>query len=138
MGAGKSTFAREVLRALQVTSAPEGSPTFAIAHEYSGVRPGPGASRIIHLDLYRLEDPEEFEAAGISSYFWDDPEAILLCEWTSLWPDLENALLEDSRHDRWKVRLEFSEPPLNEGRRIRIDRYPSGTGLLEDGANLLK
>jgi len=104
MGAGKSTFARALLRGLNDDLPPEGSPTFAIAHEYEQ----PGRLRLIHLDLYRIEKPEEFEAAGVPAYFWENPDAVILSEWTSRWPELQENLLAETRHDRWVVQLEFS------------------------------
>jgi tRNA threonylcarbamoyladenosine biosynthesis protein TsaE len=117
MGAGKSTFARALLSSLGFRLPPEGSPTFAIAHEYEEA----GIPRTVHIDLYRIEDEEELEAAGIHAMFWDSPESIILSEWASNWPSLESALLEDPRHDRWRVRLEFQEQdPLK--RSVRIER----------------
>ena len=116
MGAGKSTFARALLRGMGFTLPPEGSPTFAIAHEYEQVN----VPRLIHLDLYRLEDPEEFEAAGVPAYFWENPDAVVLSEWTSRWSELEQNLLADSRHDRWIVQLEWGNAP--DRRNIRILR----------------
>jgi tRNA threonylcarbamoyl adenosine modification protein YjeE len=117
MGAGKSTFARALLSGLGFRLLPEGSPTFAIAHEYEEA----GVPRTVHIDLYRIEDEEELQAAGIYAMFWDSPESIILSEWTSNWPSLELALLEDPRHDRWRVRLEFADQdPLK--RSIRIER----------------
>src|SRR3954471_23594503 len=70
LGAGKTTFARALLEGIGVTQPPEGSPTFAIAHEYrvsEGVSRGP----VIHIDLYRLKSEGELEAAGIAAYFWE-------------------------------------------------------------------
>jgi len=117
MGAGKSTFARALLSGLGFQLPPEGSPTFAIAHEYCE----PGVPRTVHLDLYRLEDEQELEAAGITSMFWDSSDSIMLSEWTSNWPLLESALLEDPRHDRWRVLIgELQEAPLR--RSIRIEQ----------------
>src|SRR5581483_10858229 len=50
MGAGKSTFARALIRALGVDQGAEGSPTFAIAHEYRSKKKGRDCA-IVHLDL---------------------------------------------------------------------------------------
>lgn len=115
MGAGKSTFARALMGGLGLRLPPEGSPTFAIAHEYSE----PGSPRLVHLDLYRLEDEDELEAAGISAYFWEQDDAMVLSEWTSRWPRLRDAILEDPRHQRWQVELE----PVDRGTRRRIRIY---------------
>ncbi len=107
LGAGKSTFARELLQALGVEQATQGSPTFAIAHEYVG-RAFP---RIVHLDLYRLKSEREIEDAGLFEYFWD-PECIVICEWLSLWSDFEGKVFKAGRN--WRVALSF--PALAEAR----------------------
>jgi tRNA threonylcarbamoyladenosine biosynthesis protein TsaE len=53
LGAGKTTFARSVVRALGVNG-PAQSPTYALVHHYDGRR-GP----VYHVDCYRLGSPEE-------------------------------------------------------------------------------
>src|SRR4051812_3947202 len=55
MGAGKSTFARALIEALGVRQVPEGSPSFAIAHEYLT----DAKLEVIHLDLYRIRSEAE-------------------------------------------------------------------------------
>ena len=61
LGAGKTAFSRGVLRGLgyegRVTS-----PTFAIANEYQT----PGGP-VVHLDLYRLTDPDSLYEIGFDS-----------------------------------------------------------------------
>jgi tRNA threonylcarbamoyladenosine biosynthesis protein TsaE len=106
MGAGKTTFARAVLQGLGVVQPPEGSPTFAIAHEY--VAPG---GPVAHIDLYRIKHESELEDAGIHHYFWER-EMRVLCEWVSLWPGLWSALTEEpqAREARtWIVRILMAE-----------------------------
>lgn len=106
MGVGKTTFSRVLLKALGVVQPPEGSPTFAIAHEYDGP-----ACDIVHVDFYRLRSEAEIEAAGIESYFWERC-AIVIAEWTSMWPRFEASLLRDSEGQRnWRVELSFNEDP---------------------------
>ncbi len=53
LGAGKTTFARAVVRGLGATELAT-SPTYALVHRYAGRR-GP----VFHLDCYRLRAPEE-------------------------------------------------------------------------------
>ena len=114
MGVGKSTFARALLLALGVVQPPEGSPTFAIAHEYQSAR-----GDVVHIDLYRLKGEHEIEDAGIHAYFWDR-NMISITEWASLWPGFEASLFLMPENLRiWRVSMKFS---TNEnGREIVID-----------------
>jgi tRNA threonylcarbamoyl adenosine modification protein YjeE len=104
LGAGKSTFARALLHAVGVHQPPEGSPTFAIAHEYDSKKGG-----VVHVDLYRLKSEAEIEESGILAYLWER-KLIAILEWASLWPEFETSLFEGSRvqDERiWQVSLVF-------------------------------
>ena len=76
MGAGKSTFIRELCRALGVEDDLANSPSFSIINEY---RSDTTAELIYHFDFYRIEDLEEALDLGIEDYF--DSGAICLIEW---------------------------------------------------------
>ena len=86
LGAGKTVLARSVLRELGLEGeAP--SPTFAIVQPY-----GPPETRIPvwHVDLYRIEDPEEAVELGLEEARRD---AAVLIEWPErlgdgLWNDV--------------------------------------------------
>ena len=73
LGSGKSTFARGVLRALGVQGAIK-SPSYTLLENYEL----PGIS-VVHLDLYRLLDPEELEHLGLPDYH--RPGFLWLVEW---------------------------------------------------------
>jgi tRNA threonylcarbamoyladenosine biosynthesis protein TsaE len=73
LGSGKSTFARGALRALGVTGAIK-SPSYTLLETYE--LPGVEA---LHLDLYRLNDPEELEHLGLGDYY--RPDTLWLVEW---------------------------------------------------------
>lgn len=73
LGAGKSTLARELLRALGVQG-PIRSPTYTLVERYTV----PGGEAW-HLDLYRIGDPGELEFLGL-----DPAEA---CLWLVEWPE---------------------------------------------------
>jgi tRNA threonylcarbamoyl adenosine modification protein YjeE len=112
MGAGKTTFARALLSGLGVIQPPEGSPSFAIAHEYDSPR-----GNVVHIDFYRLKHESEIEDAGVDAYFWER-QAIVVSEWTSMFPNFEAAVREaaaraGSENRIWKVILEFSPGPEN-------------------------
>lgn len=74
LGAGKSTLARALLRALGVQGAIR-SPTYTLVERY----PLASGGEAWHLDLYRIGDAGELEFLGL-----DGDEAVL---WLIEWPD---------------------------------------------------
>lgn len=119
LGAGKTAFARALLNALGVEQPPEGSPSFALAHEYSLPsvgRTGHGARGVVHVDLYRIRSEREIEEAGIPDYFWDESR-IVICEWASLWKGFQSSVLRSGGN--WLVELTFvAKDPNLRGLRI--------------------
>jgi len=73
LGAGKSTFARGMLRALGAQGAIK-SPSYTLVETYEL----PDANAV-HLDLYRLIDPTELEHLGLADYH--RPGFLWLIEW---------------------------------------------------------
>ncbi|WP_449447747.1 tRNA (adenosine(37)-N6)-threonylcarbamoyltransferase complex ATPase subunit type 1 TsaE [Thermomonas brevis] len=74
LGAGKSTLARALLRALGVTGTIR-SPTYTLVEQYALAPDG----LALHLDLYRIGNPGELEFLGL-----DPAEARL---WLVEWPE---------------------------------------------------
>ena len=84
LGAGKTSLARGLLAALGLTEeAP--SPSYAIVIPYD---PPQVRLPVWHVDLYRLDDPEEAMELGLDDALLD---GVLLIEWPErlgwLWPD---------------------------------------------------
>lgn len=100
LGAGKTTFARAFIHAFARTrGAPEEdvpSPTFTLVqlYEFSDVT-------IYHVDLYRIEGPEEVAELGLEDAFAD---GISLIEWPER---LDGGLPPD----RLELALDFSADP---------------------------
>ncbi|WP_336966066.1 tRNA (adenosine(37)-N6)-threonylcarbamoyltransferase complex ATPase subunit type 1 TsaE [Sphingobium aquiterrae] len=115
LGAGKTTFARGMLAALGLAEeAP--SPTFAIVQPYD---PSLVRLPVAHVDLYRLDAPEDAEELGLDDYLAD---GVLLIEWPErlgdrLWPHaliLDIAVLPDGGRrltarmpEAWRQRWPF-------------------------------
>ena len=76
LGAGKSVFARGVARGMGIEG-PMPSPTFTLLIPYEG-----SAGRFYHFDLYRLNDPDEFYAAGLDEFIGGDGVAVV--EWPEM------------------------------------------------------
>jgi tRNA threonylcarbamoyladenosine biosynthesis protein TsaE len=73
LGAGKTVFARSVLRTLGVAGRIK-SPTYTLLEPYPL-----GDSTYLHIDLYRLRDPAEVETLALRDYL--DAGSIWLIEW---------------------------------------------------------
>lgn len=77
LGAGKTTFARHLLRALGVRGHVK-SPTYALMEPYQTAAHG-GRLAISHFDFYRFDDPREWEDAGFRDVFASP--GLKLVEW---------------------------------------------------------
>ena len=72
LGAGKSTLARGLIRALTQPDEEVPSPTFTLVQLYEGALP------VAHFDLYRLSGPSEVEELGLEEAL-DEGAAVI--EW---------------------------------------------------------
>lgn len=80
MGAGKTTFARTLGQALQADS-PVNSPTYTLAKEYR-LKRWPKLPKLVHLDCFRLKQPEDWLTLGLDSCVQND--TLVICEWSEL------------------------------------------------------
>lgn len=112
LGAGKTAFARGLIRALPGVKEDEDvpSPTFTLVQTYESEK-GP----VFHFDLYRIEHPSELRELG-----WDDAvdEGICLVEW----PEKAGAALPADR-----IEVAIAATTAN-GREVQITAH----GVLQD------
>lgn len=77
LGAGKTQLVKGFARGLGIEARVH-SPTFALINVYSG-----GRLTLFHLDLYRLDTPEQIINAGLEEYL--RPEGVTIIEWAERW-----------------------------------------------------
>ncbi|CDG32981.1 MULTISPECIES: tRNA (adenosine(37)-N6)-threonylcarbamoyltransferase complex ATPase subunit type 1 TsaE [Acetobacteraceae] len=107
MGAGKSTFARALIRHMAGDEALEvPSPTFALVQPYETK-----AGTVFHYDLWRLSGPDELYELS-----WDDAcESIMLVEW----PDRAEDMLPAGA-----LHLTFAQGTGEEARIVTLHGWP--------------
>ena len=116
LGAGKSTLARALLRALGVAGAIR-SPTYTLVERY----PVEGGEAW-HLDLYRIGDVSELEFLGL-----DDASATL---WLVEWPEKASQALPVA-----DIRLQLAHDA--HGRTVQLQAgSPAGQGWLAELGSL--
>lgn len=105
LGAGKTTLTKYLVEAWGAADANEvSSPTFTLIHEYGE----PVA--VYHIDLYRLEKPNEFYSLGLDEIF--DSDARVLIEWGEKFATL-------LPKDRWIITIQHAP---GDTRKITVDR----------------
>ena len=80
LGAGKTHFTKGVAAGLDCTGEVT-SPTFTLAHEYTG-----GRWPLFHFDFYRMESENEVLRIGWDEYL--DTQGIVVVEWPDKFPNL--------------------------------------------------
>lgn len=113
LGAGKTLFTRAYIHALGYPGYVK-SPSYGLLETYEVA-----GMTVLHLDLYRIEDPEELEYLAIRDLF--GPRTVLMVEW----PDRGDGFLPAP-----DLVLEFGES--DESRFIRCRPFSfSGKDLAE-------
>ena len=75
LGMGKTTLVKGMAAALGASADEVTSPTFTLVHEYVGRK-----TRLVHIDLYRLEGERELEGIGLWELV-DRPDTLVMVEW---------------------------------------------------------
>lgn len=101
LGAGKTTFVKGVAEGLGLDKNRVSSPTFVYMNIYEG------ETTLIHFDLYRLKDLDQFLSMGFDEYL--DSPAIKCIEWSE---KIEEILPKES----FSVRIKHIE----NGREIEV------------------
>lgn len=109
LGAGKTTFARALMRKLlddEELEAP--SPTFTLMQIYEGA-----GARIVHADFYRISSASELSGLG-----WEEAteDALVLAEWAE-------RVSEALPADRLDIRLSFVDGDNRDARRITLSGH---------------
>jgi tRNA threonylcarbamoyladenosine biosynthesis protein TsaE len=117
LGAGKSVLARSIARGAGVDVLMP-SPTFNLCFRYVGTE----GRTVVHMDLYRVEHPDELSELG-----WDELGGngeLALVEWAERAGDRLPV-------DYWDVRL-ASVPGHSDLRRVELERVGAPPPLPED------
>ena len=110
LGAGKSTLARGLIRALTTPREEVPSPTFTLVQVYDGRTP------VAHFDLYRLTSQDEAFELGLDEALEDGAAVIE-------WPQRLEGRLPPDRLD---IEIAFDE--TGEGRRARLTPHGAWEG----------
>ena len=90
MGAGKTTFTRSLVAALQGDADSVSSPSYALMNAYQARLP------VWHVDAWRLQGDEDFEALGLDDFALG---GIVIVEWPSRIPAL-------AQQPAWRMSLQ--------------------------------
>lgn len=80
LGAGKTTFTKELASIIGIDKASVNSPTFTLKKEYSAAHSY--FRKLIHIDAYRFSTPSEAKVLKLEDDL-DEPYTIIAIEWPS-------------------------------------------------------
>jgi tRNA threonylcarbamoyladenosine biosynthesis protein TsaE len=104
LGSGKTTLAKGIVSGLGAAIESDvTSPSFTLVHEYGD------AGEVTHLDLYRVESPQELSTLGLEDIL--GRQSVVLVEWGE-------KLGENIAGPRLRIRLEYTG---ENGRRILVE-----------------
>ena len=81
LGSGKTWFTKGLALGLGVpTETVITSPSFSLVNEHMG------RHTLFHMDIYRLENLDDFLSAGLDGYFYQG--GVVALEWADRWPEI--------------------------------------------------
>ena len=105
LAAGKTTITKGIAKALGITDVVT-SPTFCLISEYEGTK-----MPLYHMDVYRLDGPEDFINLGVQDML--DGDGVCIVEWSEK---------VSSELPKRTIKIEIT--PLEDGsRQIKIDNW---------------
>ncbi len=114
LGTGKTVLVRGLATGLGIPAELITSPTFILIHEYQG------RLRLIHADLYRIENLRELSSLGFHEYF--QPSHTVAIEWAErMSPELPD--------DRLDIHLHHEQPTIRKA--TLTPKGPQSHNLLE-------
>ncbi len=113
LGAGKTQLVKGLARGLG-SAARVHSPTFTLVNEYLD-----GRLPLYHLDLYRLETPEQIARAGLEEFL--RPDGVTVIEWAERWFGEVRSPKSEVRTGTGKLRRVVVEVLSETERRITYD-----------------
>ncbi|MFB6181967.1 MAG: tRNA (adenosine(37)-N6)-threonylcarbamoyltransferase complex ATPase subunit type 1 TsaE [Candidatus Magasanikbacteria bacterium] len=80
LGSGKTTFVKGVCEYFGINESEVRSPTFTLMNTYTTLKHQDQAEQIVHIDTYRMDEPQELIDIGMEEHL-DDKNSIVLVEW---------------------------------------------------------
>jgi tRNA threonylcarbamoyladenosine biosynthesis protein TsaE len=80
LGAGKTTFTKELAHVLGITKDDVHSPTFILKKEYKTAHPT--FKKLVHIDAYRFDDPKEAKVLNLKKDI-EEGGSLIVIEWPS-------------------------------------------------------
>ncbi len=80
LGAGKTTFTKELAEFLGIQKDDVHSPTFILKKEYDAEHPT--FKKLVHIDAYRFDDPKEAKVLNLKKDI-EEGDSLIVIEWPS-------------------------------------------------------
>lgn len=80
LGAGKTTFTKELASVIGIDKSSVNSPTFTLKKEYLAAHPV--FRKLIHIDAYRFSNPNEAKVLRLEDDL-ENPNSVIAIEWPS-------------------------------------------------------